>query len=336
MQRARRLFRSGSRVCRACTCFLPSFRGIFFFFFHFFLPLLFFVRRPQDQGKIDKWVADYKAANPTLTAAQIEAVELPDRPDWGSPLLKNCYFCAGKCWENALDNISCQVSMSDPFGNGKTKRSAMSHVEAMEKGMLAEEHPEVHKAIEAGNEVLKRAVAAVEQKKRAVAAVEDVEDVLEECTNAQLNQITIIIPGFGRRFHCSQTCLTQYASKAPTPLPTPHPNEVDPFTTQDPNGPPTFGPGGVPTNPPSNAPNPGASGININTVTNAANNNQAGGFKACSKDNEVCGMSGSTKLFCKCKLCGYKQPACPSAASTNAVSAVLAAVAALVAAARLI
>jgi len=268
-------------------------------------------------------VADFKKANPTLTDAQVAAVERVDRPDWGSPLLKNCFFCAGTCWNNTIDNISCQVSQKDPLGNNSRTKKRSTHIQAMEKGTLAEEHPEVHSAIEAGNEVLKRAMA-----KR------DVENVLEECTAAQLNQITIIVPGFGRRYHCDKDCLTaNQGTRAPTPSPTPHPMEVDPLATVDPNAPTFDTPATVYTGAPTQAP---ATAFTINTINNGGPGAQINGnLKACTKDNEVCGMSGQTKLFCKCKLCGYKQEKCPSGASTNAVSAVLAAVAAVVAVARL-
>jgi hypothetical protein len=152
----------------------------------------------EDFTAIRQWETTFKAQNPTLTQAQVDQVERIDRLDWGHPDLKNCYFCAGKCWNNADDSIACQVTSTNPFGN-KKKRDA-----------------------------------APAAKKR------DVDGVEAMCGTDELNQITIILPSFGRRYHCDAMCVAQ-SSMPPTPNPTPTP--APPATTIPPTAsPPTTGP----------------------------------------------------------------------------------------------
>jgi hypothetical protein len=76
-------------------------------------------------------------------------------------------------------------------------------------------------------------------------------------------------------------------------------------------------------------PKPGV--VIINSPTPANNNNIASGV-SCSKEGEVCGMAGNTKLFCKCKVCGFKGDKC--AGVTSSLSFMAAAAAMLAAAAR--
>jgi hypothetical protein len=143
------------------------------------------------------------------------------------------------------------------------------------------------------------------------------------------------VPGFGRRFHCDQTCLNQFATAAPTMAPTPHPSQegIVPGETTSFQG--FDGPGNQPTNVPTNAnPNAPTPGVVVINSPNPIMSPDMG--KKCTKEGETCGMAGTQKLFCKCKTCGFKGTTCPvTAASTNAVSVVVLALAAIVALLRL-
>jgi hypothetical protein len=272
----------------------------------------------QDNNAIKAWVTNFKAQNPGMTDTQIDAFESPDRLDWGHPNLKNCFFCAGQCWNNELDNTSCQVSMANPFGNKKKRQSDVTPTQAIQKGTLKKEYPEIAAAIANGNKLLEKR------------AVNDVEATLAVCGAAELNQITIIVPGFGKRYHCDQTCLAQFGTKAPTPMATPHPSQEgfnhEPTTFNGFADSTVGGPATVPSN-------NGNGGNAPNTAIAIApgNNNQvtvaAMGTK-CTVEGAECGKVGTAKLFCKCKVCGFKGTVC--SASTGALSIALAVVVALV------
>lgn len=272
----------------------------------------------EDKKKIDNWVSTFKSANPGMSAAQIDKYESPDRLDWGHPNLKNCFFCAGQCWNNPDDNTACQVSQADPFGS-KSKR-AMTPVKVT-KVMRHPEYAQHYPQLAAANKTGIEAFEEVAHGKRNVEAM---------CGAAEQSELTLIIPGFGKRFHCDVNCLNQFASKAPTPAPTPHPGQIG----EDHNPTPqpvfgeqttttTYGGVGVQTTKP---------GVVIINGTPVGGGNQQQSGVSCSKENEVCGMAGNTKLFCKCKVCGFKGDTCAGVASS--LSFVAAAAALLAAAMR--
>jgi hypothetical protein len=294
---------------------------IFFFFFFFFFLCIFFLGLrfgfAQDKAKIDNWVKQFKLANPGMSQAQVDAYESPDRLDWGHPNLKNCFFCAGQCFNNPDDNTMCQVSQSNPFGNGQ-KRSLVNVTQVLRQPNYEARYPEIAKAHKAGIELIES--MSQSHGKRNVEAM---------CGAAEANELTLIIPGFGRRFHCGLTCLNNDTSRAPTPSPTPHPGQIGEDHMPTPQ--PIFGQEtttytGVPV---ITTPKPGV--VIINSPTPANNNNIASGV-SCSKEGEVCGMAGNTKLFCKCKVCGFKGDKC--AGVTSSLSFMAAAAAMLAAAAR--
>jgi len=253
----------------------------------------------EDTQKIASWVTTFKAQNPSMTAQQIDAYESPDRLDWGHPALKNCYYCAGQCWNNAEDNTACQVGMNP------TKKRSLTE--------LAKEH-----------------ALGLDTETSLVATEEHKLDKRTQCSSAELAKYAIYIPGLGKRYHCDAACLNQFGSKAPTPVPTPHPGQIG--NDFGPTPPPeTYGQ----TPPYATVTPPGYTTSKVNpiiigvTPANSGANNVAMGM-ACVKDNELCGMAGTTKLFCKCKVCGFKGTTC-APAGTNSVSFVAAMVAMLVA-----
>jgi hypothetical protein len=163
----------------------------FFFFFFFFLCIFFLGLRfgfAQDKAKIDNWVKQFKLANPGMSQAQVDAYESPDRLDWGHPNLKNCFFCAGQCFNNPDDNTMCQVSQSNPFGNGQ-KRSLVNVTQVLRQPNYEARYPEIAKAHKAGIELIES--MSQSHGKRNVEAM---------CGAAEANELTLIIPGFGRAF----------------------------------------------------------------------------------------------------------------------------------------
>jgi hypothetical protein len=208
--------------------------------------------------------------------------------------------------------------MANPFGNKKKRQSDVTPTQAIQRGTLKKEYPEIAAGIANGNKLLKKR------------AVNDVEATLAVCGAAELNQITIIVPGFGKRYHCDQTCLAQFASKAPTPLPTPHPSQEG-FNHE-----PTTAFNGGFSETASEGPGTASNGNNPNTNTainiapGGTNNNPivAPMGTKCTVEGAECGKVGTAKLFCKCKVCGFKGTVC--SASTGALSVALAVIVALV------
>jgi len=279
----------------------------------------------EDKAKIDNWVRQFKLANPSLSQAQVDAYESPDRLDWGHPNLKNCFFCAGQCFNNPDDNTMCQVSQENPFGNG-AKRSLVNVTQVMREPGYEKRYPQIAAAHKAGNELLEAMTTPVAESH----GKRNVENVEAMCGSAEQSELVLIIPGFGKRYHCGLTCLNNSSSKAPTPSPTPHPGQIG--EDHNPTPQPVFGEQTTTTygNVGVQTPKPGPVVI-INGTPAPAANQQVSGV-ACTKENEVCGMAGNTKLFCKCKVCGFKGDTC--AGDVSSLSFLAAAAAMLAAAAR--
>lgn len=249
-----------------------------------------------------------------MSNASIARYESPDRLDWGHPNLKNCFFCAGQCWNNPDDNTHCQVSQANPFGS-KRELTPVKVTKVMRHPEYATFYPELAKANKTGIEAFEE----VTHGKRNVEAM---------CGAAERDELVLVIPGFGKRYHCDTTCLAQFSSREPTPAPTPHPSQEG--FDHVPTPMPVFGDPTATT-----TPYPGVGQVTttrpnvviVGSPGPAANNMMNG--PACTKENEVCGMAGNTKLFCKCKVCGFKGDTCAgNASSLSLVAAALALVAA--------
>ena len=243
--------------------------------------------------------------------------------DWGHPLLQNCQFCAGQCWDDELDNLHCQVSQADPFGNMPQNRRRELHMQLFnvpEWDMLPQAHREkFHREV-----IMKRKELTLQLIREGKRTVE------ETCNGSHRDWLVLHIPGFGQRWHCDEACLAATEALITTGSPTPHPNAVQVTTMGPPTPPtpePTFG------SPPSPAPvtQPGGAGVTAKPIPpgGGPNSNATPRPKGNQKEGDYCGLdSNGVKKYIRCGQCtSTPKPATCSAPTMSIAPALVVALA---------
>jgi len=267
-----------------------------------------------DNKSILAWEAN-KMADNGWTQAQVDAYEGPDVVWWGSPSLHNCLFCAGQCWDNSLQNIDCQISQSNPFGS-KREVVKINPIKTMRR----KGYEKVYPALAAAHASSMAALYEAIEGKRSVKSMCDAQDESE---------LFVIIPFLDVRPMCDANCILVDMTSAATPIPTPNPGQIGPAWIPTPQ--PTFGTGTV-YSPPGPSSYVTTTSEKVVTIPNAppppSNAIMGTSGSPCTTENAQCGMAGNTKLFCKCKVCGFSGTVCP--ASVHSISLLAVAVAVVV------